>query len=453
MNKFHYGNRQHKRRLLSVLASGIGLALALLLMTALPGRAARMATASVELSPGYEQTGYAGETISFTHTVTNGVAITDVFGIAATSAGWSIQIVDASGVVTMPLELGPGLSHTLAVRVSIPFEVISGTVATFLITATSQTSSTVFAATQDTVTIWPKLSVVYLPLIMVGWPPVPATPVLNPINGNAYSWGDHTVIWSAANRAESYTLEDDDNFGFTSPTVVYSGPNTFWPGYNVSYGKHYYRVRAENNWGPSLWSDVQSISVLNYMPQKATADTAVLSNLPTANFGTSHTMIVGYDIWAAPPWNRARSFVQFDISMIPSDTIITGAKMNVFLYTAHDKPFWARPLNIRRITGAWNEMTLTWETQLGVSEIAASVPITNGSWGWHTIDVTNLVRGWVTGQYLNYGVALDGVTAPNDPGWWSFYTREEPNYEPTLQVSYPGQPFPSIRNVSAASER
>jgi hypothetical protein len=55
-----------------------------------------------------------------------------------------------------------------------------------------------------------------------------------------------------------------------------------------------------------------------------------------------------------------------------------------------------------------------------------------------------LVRGWVTGQYPNYGVAIVGAEQPTDPNWWALFTREEPSYEPTLQVSFPGQPFPAM---------
>ena len=443
MNTIHSESPRHRAYLMGLLAGGLGLALVLLLTTAVSSQAAHRNAGSVELSFGYAQISYAGEIVSFTHNITNGTALTDTFGIDATSAEWPIQIVDAGGALTMLIELAPGLSHAFTIRVDVPPGVLSGTVVTFQITATSQTSPTLFATIQDTVTVQSKLSLVYLPLILVYWPPVPDAPVLDPINGGVYSWGDLGITWSAANRAEFYTLEDDDNVAFSSPTVVYSGTSTIWTEYKGSYGKHYYRVKAENSWGPSLWSNVQSVSVLNYMPRKATADTTVLSNLPANNFGALHTMIVGYDVWADPPWNRARSFIQFDVSAIPSDTIITAAKMRVLLYTARDKPFWPRTLDIRRVTGAWNELTTTWTTQPNLGEIAASFPVANGAVGWYTIDVTHLVRGWVTGQYPNYGVAIVGAELPTDPNWWSFYTREEPVYEPTLQVSFPGQPFPA----------
>ncbi len=387
MNRFDY-----RKHLMGILAGGIGLALILLLTTALSSQAAYADAVSIDLSRGYAQIGYASEAISFTHSVTNSTAITDTFSIDATSAEWPVQIVDAGGALTMPVELGSGLSHTFVIRVDIPSGTLSGTVATVQLTATSQTSLTLFVSTQDTMTIQSKSAFVYLPLVALRWPPVPDVPALNPINGGAYSWGDLGITWSAANLAEFYSLQDDDNSAFTSPEMVYSGTNTGWIGYDVSYGKHYYRVRAENSWGPSTWSNVQSVNVLNYMPQKAIADTTMLSNFPTTNFGDSNRMIVGYDVWDTPPWHNARSFVQFDVSKIPSDTIITGAKMQIVLYTAYDKPHWTRPLNIRRVTSPWNETTLTWAVQPSVGEIVTTIPITNGSSGWHTIDITNLVR-------------------------------------------------------------
>ena len=64
---------------------------------------------------------------------------------------------------------------------------------------------------------------VYLPLVAKSL----LAPVLNAIN-NADGDGNYTVSWNAVVGATSYTLEEDDNATFTSPTTQYNAAGTSW---------------------------------------------------------------------------------------------------------------------------------------------------------------------------------------------------------------------------------
>lgn len=99
---------------------------------------------------------------------------------------------------------------------------------------------------------------VYLPLIMSRPYGMPATPVLEDINNNGF--GGFTVEWSGSPDATTYTLQEDDNDGFTSPTIVYSGANTT-VNLNRGLGTYYYRVNASNPEYTSPWSNVKSAVV------------------------------------------------------------------------------------------------------------------------------------------------------------------------------------------------
>jgi hypothetical protein len=100
----------------------------------------------------------------------------------------------------------------------------------------------------------------YLPLVLNGYPPIPAVPVLNAI-ANAAGDGNYTVSWNAATRATSYLLQEDDNAGFASPETRYAGSGTSWDAAGKAVGTYYYRVQAGNAWGPSGWSNVASVVV------------------------------------------------------------------------------------------------------------------------------------------------------------------------------------------------
>jgi len=101
---------------------------------------------------------------------------------------------------------------------------------------------------------------VYLPLMVKNYPPFPGTPVLNAIS-DPEGDGNYTVSWSAAARAQTYVLEEDDNASFSSPTTAYSGSSTSASITGRATGTYYYRVKASNSWGDSGWSNVQSVTV------------------------------------------------------------------------------------------------------------------------------------------------------------------------------------------------
>jgi hypothetical protein len=94
---------------------------------------------------------------------------------------------------------------------------------------------------------------------------VPLAPVLEPIE-NADGDGDYLVDWAAVTNATSYRLEEDDNPEFTSPTVRYTGASTQYQVSGKGPGLWYYRVRASNGFGSSLWSDTQSAGVVTASP-------------------------------------------------------------------------------------------------------------------------------------------------------------------------------------------
>jgi hypothetical protein len=101
-----------------------------------------------------------------------------------------------------------------------------------------------------------SLKKVYLPLVVRSLP----APVLNAID-NADGDGNYVVSWNVVTEATSYTLEEDDNAGFTSPTAQYAGAGTSWNATGKMAGTYYYRVQASNTSGPGSWSAIQSATV------------------------------------------------------------------------------------------------------------------------------------------------------------------------------------------------
>jgi len=95
--------------------------------------------------------------------------------------------------------------------------------------------------------------------------PPPQAPSLFAID-NPDGDGDYVVDWSDVSRATGYTLEEDDNDSFSSPTTRYSGANSQYIVSGQSSGTWYYRVRASNAGGDSPWSNTQPVTVPHQIP-------------------------------------------------------------------------------------------------------------------------------------------------------------------------------------------
>lgn len=100
---------------------------------------------------------------------------------------------------------------------------------------------------------------------------LPDKPTLSPID-NADENGIYTVAWNAAARATHYTLQEDTDPNFGSPTAVYTGTQTSWAETEQEPGTYYYRVRAEGPTGQSDWSNVQGTSVQRFRADDASVN-------------------------------------------------------------------------------------------------------------------------------------------------------------------------------------
>jgi len=279
----------------------------------------------------------------------------------------------------------------------------------------------------------------YLPLVLKCYPAIlPATPILNAIE-NADHDGNYTISWQPAAGAETYTLQEATNPNFTAAITVYTGAGTSWTATNKPVGTYYYRVRATNCAGNSGWSNVRSTTVLPPTWFYVVADAMVLAGYPTTNYGSAEDMWAGYDTWLNPDGRNARGLVRFDLSVIPSGTSISQATLWLYLCRSYDVPDVSRVIVAYRVASSWTEGGVTWNTRPSLGGMYGGVSVPHADWRWYTIDVTDLVRSWVNGQYSNYGIWVLGNEDSGHPNWRGFCTREySGGYGAWLQVTYSG---------------
>lgn len=286
------------------------------------------------------------------------------------------------------------------------------------------------------------LQVNYLALIAYDWPGFARAPLLNLID-NGDSDGNFAVTWQADRHADRYTLQEDETLDFTSPTTVYTGTALSWSTQGKAVGTYYYRVQADNALGVSNWSSGQAVKVGPPSILFANADATVIEAASTLNFGATDDMWVGYDIDAChpgvPAFKVARSLLHFDLSAIPAGTTITQATLHLHVVNACWRGGGTRPVTAYRSKAGWAETAVTWKNKPDRAEAYGSTAIRldDTVLDWYTLDVTNLVRGWVSGKWPNHGLILYGPeSSKGDVARIGFATREWSRYEPYLRITY-----------------
>ena len=166
----------------------------------------------------------------------------------------------------------------------------------------------------------------------------------------------------------------------------------------------------------------------------STADACVLQGYSSTNLGSTSDMWAGYDQCLDPDGQISRSLIKFDISGLPSNVDITAATLRVYLVNSCDYPDTSRRIRTYRIVSNWSEGDVTWNNKPSYGGAYGSKDILPTDWGWHSFDVTDLVKEWYAGTYTNYGVMLRGPETSAD-GRRGFSTREG-SYTPYLVVHY-----------------
>jgi hypothetical protein len=110
-----------------------------------------------------------------------------------------------------------------------------------------------------------------------------------------------------------------------------------------------------------------------------------------------------------------RSLLQFDLSSITGNCTIEKAELLLSMYRNEIQSGFIE-LGVHRILNKWTENASNWNSQPPFSPIqdAALIVRPNTQLGIHTIDISDLVRGWHKGAIANNGLLLMGKEDKND---------------------------------------
>lgn len=154
--------------------------------------------------------------------------------------------------------------------------------------------------------------------------------------------------------------------------------------------------------------------------------TYISSWYPEQNFSSSNALFAGRFRQEGDVY---RSLLQFNLDNIPLVAAILSAQLNLYMHS-NEVGIGGAYIRVQRLLNRWSQGTVNWINQPhtcpggfdriwdGAVYIAQST--SNGSL---SIEVNDLVRGWIDGSIPNYGLQVAGNETQNSlVGFWG------PNY-------------------------
>lgn len=134
------------------------------------------------------------------------------------------------------------------------------------------------------------------------------------------------------------------------------------------------------------------------------ADVYTNSENASTNYAGTPDLYLGKGtFWGLGYW---RTYFLFDVSPLAGQQI-TSAELSIYQFDT-GAAAGGLPCDAHRVTGAWDEMTITWNTMPPHDPNVLDSQDVGDSFyrGWITWDLTTLVRDWIDGAVANQGVVL-----------------------------------------------
>jgi hypothetical protein len=157
-----------------------------------------------------------------------------------------------------------------------------------------------------------------------------------------------------------------------------------------------------------------------------TEDTSIRAEFPATNYGGDPLVQAFRD--ANGDATAVVALYKIPLERVPANA--TRVFLNLNVYACPVRNVTAR-FEVYRVTGDWQESTVTWATRPGVDGTVAwaSQSFPSSTVGVRRFDITALVQAWRAGTYANHGVAIDSLAAgtETDCALASSETRDGPD--------------------------
>lgn len=172
-------------------------------------------------------------------------------------------------------------------------------------------------------------------------------------------------------------------------------------------------------------------------------DTYVDSQFPTTSYQGSEFLRV-----ADVSGSIKRSYINFSLGSVPNSSNILIAKLNLTINTA----LGGTNLSTFRINNNWSGVGVTYNNQPEINSTLTS-NLSSGS-TLDSFNVTNIVRSWYNGSFVNHGFSLRTEDETGDTGTIIYYSADSADSSrwPLLDITYnttiPDQSFSATSNIT-----
>ncbi|MHC4061572.1 MAG: CBM96 family carbohydrate-binding protein, partial [Planctomycetota bacterium] len=180
-----------------------------------------------------------------------------------------------------------------------------------------------------------------------------------------------------------------------------------------------------------------------------TDDAYVHSGNPGTNYGASGTLYVGDENWNSPVI-ITRSYLEFDLTVIPSGSTITSALL--YLHCGEIGNPSSMDVNSHFVSDdSWTEGTITWGTSPGHNAVPTDTTTVNSTAAWFSWDVT----ADATSEHAGDGklsIMMKDANEMTQGRWAGFGSKETSStgFEPYLEVEY-DEPLPEDQGAVSFS--
>ncbi len=135
------------------------------------------------------------------------------------------------------------------------------------------------------------------------------------------------------------------------------------------------------------------------------------------------------------------SLLKFDFSSIPSSARIQKAELKL---TKFDNNYNVFAIFAQRVLSNWSSSTVTYS---GINLSSTSYQLMSGYW---TVDIKDIVQGFIDNSYSNYGIALKSEKLSTQ-SYRQFHSSESSavSSRPVLEITYVDEPFEITSPISS----
>jgi hypothetical protein len=198
------------------------------------------------------------------------------------------------------------------------------------------------------------------------------------------------------------------------------------------------------NW-PFTWAPDQTLTI--QPDANASKDAPVFQDHPDTNYNDNQLAVSQHIAYT-----QAKSYIQFNLSSIPSGAVIIGARLGLW-YSYSDVLSTDAPVGAYKVTGDWNASKITWTNQTTYTTTAAATVTVPADPTYDFIywNILDLAKGWFNSPITNNGLVLASTDETSINGARIFLSSVATNasQRPKLEIIYFNpSPITTLLNVS-----